>query len=993
MRPRTISGATTRSRPVCARSDCSRTMYGRRPSRARERVGEDVKLPHRAPAPHSARARPRRTSRAPPRTRCRPPVRARSRPGSCAFSCATKAVPIAVSAISDRFRPAALALSHRSVLTVTLTVFLRACGVEERCSHWRPSRMLSMGRNTWVDVAAVNSREPDMTTSLPSRADVVIIGGGIVGCSIAYHLTKLGITDVLLLERRAAHLRHDLARGRADRAAAGDAADDRARQVHLRAAARAGGRDRAGDRVQAERLDQPRAQRRAVRGAEARRLDGQELRPRGRGDRPGRDQGALPAARGRRRGRRRVPAQGRPGQPDRHHPGLRQGRPPARRPDRRGRQGRAHPGRAGQGGGRDDRAGAGRRLDRGARRRHVVARAGGRRRRLGAAARGRALLHRHRAPGRGAARPAGAAGHRRVHLLQGGCRQAAGRRLRAGGQALGHGRHPRGLLLRQPARGHGPLRADPGEAPPGACRSWPPPASRPSSTARRASPRTTATCSARPPSCATCSSPAASTRSASRARAAPARCWPNGSATAACRSTSPTSTCAACTRSRATAPTCATAPPRPWACSTPCTGPTGSTPPPAACAARRSTTGWSRPVPSWARRRAGSGRTGTRRPASSPSTATPGAARTGSSTRPPNAGRCAMRWACSTSRASPSSWSRAADACAVLNRLSVADMDVPAGRDRLHPMVQRAGRHRGRPHRHAPGRDQLPRRHRRRRPDPRPRLAREHIPAEARCTVVDITSGLPMLGLMGPRSRDLLQQLSGEDLSNAAFPFGTSRELEIGYARVRASRITYVGELGWELYVPAEFATHVFDRIVEAGREFGLTPRRLPRHERLPHREGLPPLGPRHRPRGRPARGRPRLLRRLGQARRVPRPRGAAAAPARPARRPAAWSSSASWTTAKLLYHEEPVWAGGRIVGSVTSGMYGHRVGAPLGMGYLHHEGGVTQAWLDGSGAGDRGRLGARARQGAARAVVRPEERADFGPEALATQTRRTRDR
>ena len=79
-----------------------------------------------------------------------------------------------------------------------------------------------------------------------------------------------------------------------------------------------------------------------------------------------------------------------------------------------------------------------------------------------------------------------------------------------------------------------------------------------------------------------------------------------------------------------------------------------------------------------------------------------------------------------------------------------------------------------------------------------------------------------MLGLMGPRSRALLEKLSGEDLSNAAFPFGTSREIEIGYARVRASRITYVGELGWELYVPAEFAAHVFDRIVEAGRAFGL---------------------------------------------------------------------------------------------------------------------------------------------------------------------------
>ena len=78
---------------------------------------------------------------------------------------------------------------------------------------------------------------------------------------------------------------------------------------------------------------------------------------------------------------------------------------------------------------------------------------------------------------------------------------------------------------------------------------------------------------ARRPSCASCSSRPASTRSASRARAGPARCWRSGSATAACRSTSPTSTCAGCTRSRATAPTCASARPRRWACSTPCTGP------------------------------------------------------------------------------------------------------------------------------------------------------------------------------------------------------------------------------------------------------------------------------------------------------------------------------------------------------------------------------------------------------------------------------------
>ena len=101
---------------------------------------------------------------------------------------------------------------------------------------------------------------------------------------------------------------------------------------------------------------------------------------------------------------------------------------------------------------------------------------------------------------------------------------------------------------------------------------------------------------------------------------------------------------------------------------------------------------------------------------------------------------------------------------------------------------------------------------------------KRHIPDDAHCIATDITSGLPMIGLMGPNSRALLQKLSGEDLSTAAFPFGRSREIELGYARVRASRITYVGELGWELYVPAEFAAHVFDTLMQAGGEFGLEP-------------------------------------------------------------------------------------------------------------------------------------------------------------------------
>ena len=81
---------------------------------------------------------------------------------------------------------------------------------------------------------------------------------------------------------------------------------------------------------------------------------------------------------------------------------------------------------------------------------------------------------------------------------------------------------------------------------------------------------------------------------------------------------------------------------------------------------------------------------------------------------------------------------------------------------------------------------------------------RDHIPADARCVAVDITSSMAVLNVQGPRSRDLLQSLTTDDLSNEAFPFGTSQVIDLGYSRVRASRVSYVGELGYELYIPTE---------------------------------------------------------------------------------------------------------------------------------------------------------------------------------------------
>jgi 4-methylaminobutanoate oxidase (formaldehyde-forming) len=96
------------------------------------------------------------------------------------------------------------------------------------------------------------------------------------------------------------------------------------------------------------------------------------------------------------------------------------------------------------------------------------------------------------------------------------------------------------------------------------------------------------------------------------------------------------------------------------------------------------------------------------------------------------------------------------------------------------------------------------------------------MPASARATLVDVTSAYAVFGVMGPRSRDLLASLSSADFGDAAFPFRASREVSLGYFTVRATRITYVGELGWELYVPAEFAVGVYELLIAAGAEFGL---------------------------------------------------------------------------------------------------------------------------------------------------------------------------
>ena len=99
-----------------------------------------------------------------------------------------------------------------------------------------------------------------------------------------------------------------------------------------------------------------------------------------------------------------------------------------------------------------------------------------------------------------------------------------------------------------------------------------------------------------------------------------------------------------------------------------------------------------------------------------------------------------------------------------------------------------------------------------------------NIPRQCGAALVDVTSSCTILSVSGPKARDLLSRLTTADLDNEGFPFGTSRLIDLGAAMVRASRITYVGELGWELYIPTEFAVQVYERLLDAGADLQVRP-------------------------------------------------------------------------------------------------------------------------------------------------------------------------
>ncbi|MFM8267438.1 MAG: FAD-dependent oxidoreductase [Ilumatobacteraceae bacterium] len=215
---------------------------------------------------------------------------------------------------------------------------------------------------------------------------------------------------------------------------------------------------------------------------------------------------------------------------------------------------------------------------------------------------------------------------------------------------------------------------------------------------------------------------------------------------------------------------------------------------------------------------------------------------------------------------------------------------------------------------------------------------RRHVPAEV--VVTDVTSAMAVLSVMGPRSRELLQSLTHDDLSNEGFPFGTSRIIDLAYARVRASRITYVGELGWELYIPTEFAQGVFDVLVEAGTSVGLRFAGYHALNSLRMEKGYRHWGHDVSPDETP------LEAGLGFVVAWDKPGGFIGRDALAEQRERGvrqrLAQFALDDPSLLLYHNEPIWHDGHLVGRITSGMFGHTVGASLGMGYVSRpDGGV----------------------------------------------------
>ncbi len=221
----------------------------------------------------------------------------------------------------------------------------------------------------------------------------------------------------------------------------------------------------------------------------------------------------------------------------------------------------------------------------------------------------------------------------------------------------------------------------------------------------------------------------------------------------------------------------------------------------------------------------------------------------------------------------------------------------------------------------------------------------DHIASELDATLTDVTEDFGTLSLMGPRARDVLSAVTDADVSNEAFPFAHAREITIAGHIVRALRVTYVGELGWELHIPLAATGDVFDALMAAGEPHGLRPVGYRALESLRLEKGYRAWGSDITPNDTPFEAG------LGWAVRLNRDTqfvGRAAAE-RAANTPLS-KKLIGFTTADpeiVLLGRETILRDGEFAGYLTSGGYGYTIGKPIGYGYVRHADGITDEWLN----------------------------------------------
>jgi sarcosine dehydrogenase len=221
---------------------------------------------------------------------------------------------------------------------------------------------------------------------------------------------------------------------------------------------------------------------------------------------------------------------------------------------------------------------------------------------------------------------------------------------------------------------------------------------------------------------------------------------------------------------------------------------------------------------------------------------------------------------------------------------------------------------------------------------------RDHVPAGLDVTIDDVTEAFGTLSLMGPHAREVLARATPADVSNAAFPFGHAREITVAGHPVRALRVTYVGELGWELHVPIEATGDVFDALMDAGAPHGVRPVGYRALESLRLEKGYRAWGSDITPNDTPFEaglGWAVKLRKNTDfvGRRALEERNGAALPKR----------LAGFTVDDpeiVLLGRETILRDGQPVGYLTSGGFGYTVGKPIGYGYVRHGEGVDDEFL-----------------------------------------------